>query len=75
MDTTLGALEMPPTEEDTYRQFVRETLGQILEQAKITNGRVRNSEKAIAVLQVGYVVGAFVTGLFAQYVFNNIPVP
>jgi hypothetical protein len=44
-------------EELTYRKFVMDTLIDIKSEVKQTNGRVRAHDVAIAVLQVGYVIG------------------
>jgi hypothetical protein len=46
-------------------------LSAIFAEQKLTNGRVRRNEVAIAVLQVGYVLGSFVLGAVFLWVVNN----
>jgi hypothetical protein len=40
-------------------------------EAKLTNGRMRRNEVAIAVLQVGYVLGAAVLSAGLMWLVNN----
>jgi hypothetical protein len=49
---------------------VKKQLADIYTEAKATNGRVRRNEVAIAVLQVGYVLGAFVLGAVFVWALN-----
>lgn len=44
------------------RQDHGQQLASIYAEAKLTNGRVRRAELSIAVLQVGYLLGAFIFG-------------
>jgi hypothetical protein len=47
---------------DRNDDLVIDLLQEILEQAKLTNGRVRGHDVKIAILQVGYALGAFLAG-------------
>lgn len=50
-----------------------EKLDAILAEVKLTNGRVRTAEKAIAVLQVGYVVGGAILAGVGAWLFGKVP--
>jgi hypothetical protein len=57
----------------TLLQMKRDTgeqLAAVLLEQKATNGRVRRNEVAIAVLQVGYVLGAFIFGAGFVWLLN-----
>lgn len=45
----------------------------MLAKQDLTNGRVRANEIAIAVLQVGYVIGGTVLAGVAAYLFSKLP--
>jgi hypothetical protein len=65
------------TNGELYRtlQAMRTDHGQqlagILSEAKLTNGRLRRAELGIAVLQVGYLVGAFIFGGVFLWALNS----
>lgn len=60
-------------EERMYRAFVSDKLITILSEVQRTNGRVRRAEVAIAVLQVGYAVGAAIGLALMVWMFSKIP--
>ncbi|MBP8273530.1 MAG: hypothetical protein KAY59_03825 [Acidobacteria bacterium] len=60
-------------EESTYRSFVAEKLVTILAEVQKTNGRVREAEIAIAVLKVGYAVGAIVFAACFAWLLQRLP--
>lgn len=58
-------------EDATYRASVQSKLDAILTQTQLTNGRLRAAEIAIAVLKVGYAVGAIVGAALFVWLLNR----